>query len=49
MNDESPDIRLSKSDRTAARTDSKGMTMALNDRYSAWATAILLRADQVIE
>ena len=32
-----PDIRLSKSDRTAARTDSKGMTMALNDRYSAWA------------
>jgi hypothetical protein len=37
MNDEPPDIRLSKSDRTAARTDSKGMTMALNDRYSAWA------------
>jgi hypothetical protein len=31
-----PDIRLSKSDRTAARTDSNGMTMALSDRYSAW-------------
>jgi len=29
-----PDIRLIKSDRTAARTDSKGMTMALNDRYT---------------
>jgi hypothetical protein len=34
MNDEPPDIRLNKSDRTAARTDSKGMIMALNDRYS---------------
>ena len=37
MNHEPPDFHLSKSDRTAARTDSKGMTMALNDRYSAWA------------
>ena len=32
MNHEPPDIRLSKSDRTVARTDSKGMTMALNNR-----------------
>jgi hypothetical protein len=30
-----PDIRLSKLDRRAARTDSEGMTLALNDRYSA--------------
>ena len=31
MNDEPPDIRLDKSDGTAAQTDSKGMSMALNE------------------
>src|SRR5260370_30985589 len=37
MNDEPPDIRLSKSDRTAARTDSKacGRTQRTKARYRA--------------